>query len=335
MKNVLKFCTFLCLLATLPALAFEGDYIMEERFQAYLYKAKDGKVQAQLSVGEMYLRGRGTEASDEDALYWFLHAARKGNLKAAYKAAHIYLHSDTVQKSPHKAVPWLKLAADAGNPAALYELGVIYGSGLTGRWDSIQALALLARAKLAGYKPAKKEFDRVVAKLVKLKTASSSPFLKASEPANVPDVKVATVKVATTRFRPNVTKDLPNPKQMILARRWDSSNGPSTFLPSYITDCREYAGHIECLSNKLTKQVSNAEVIYRIRTRITDIKNDGRFRLAYANNILSATNNEGTKAMRIKTGWQHREHTMECSLDAEQAISCSRGNAKQVRFSAH
>ena len=131
-------------------MAFEGDYILEERFQAYLFKAKDGEVKAQFTVAEMYQRGRGTEASDEDALYWFLLAANKGNVKAAYKAGYIYLHSKSVPQSPRKAVRWLKLSAKAENPAAQYELGMIYGSGLGGLWDTTRTLGLLAKAKLAG-----------------------------------------------------------------------------------------------------------------------------------------------------------------------------------------
>ncbi len=332
MITVLKYCLYCCLFFALPAMAFEGDYILEERFQAYLFEAKDGKVQAQFSVGEMYQRGRGTEASDEDALYWYLLAARQGNLKAAYKAAYLYLHSETVPKSPRKAVPWLKKSADAGNPAAQYELGVIYGSGLAGQWDSARALALLAKAKLAGYKPAVRAFDKAVGRFVKL---NSKPSRSIPREKKLAKKQVPAMRVAKDRFRPDVTKNLPNPKKMILAKRWDSNNGPSTLLPSYITDCREVAAHIECLSNKLTKQVSSAEVVYRIRTRITDIRNDGRFRLAYANNVLSATNKTGSKAARVKTGWQLNEHRMECSLDAGQAINCSRGNLTQVRFSGH
>jgi len=312
-------------------MAFEGDYILEERFQAYLFKAKDGEVKAQFTVCEMYQRGRGTEASDEDA--WFLLAASKGNVKAAYKAGYIYLHSSTVPQSPRKAVRWLKLSAKAGIPAAQYELGMIYGSGLGGLWDTTRALGLLAKAKLAGYKPANRAFKQVVSQFVKLKSNPSRSVSEKSESVN--DSHVTEVQVVKARFRPNITQNISNPKKMILARRWDSNSGPSTYLPSYITDCREVAAHIECLSNKLTKQVSTAKVVYRIRTRITDIKNDGRFRIAYANNVISAINKPGTKGIRIKTGWQPNEHTMECSLDAGQGISCSRGSSKQFRFTAH
>ena len=333
MRNVLKLYIILCVFISLPAMAFEGDYIMEERFQAYLFKAKDGEVKAQFAVGEMYQRGRGTEASDEDALYWFLLSASKGDVKAAYKAGYIYLHSSSVPQSPRKAVRWLKLAAKAGIPAAQYELGMIYGSGLGGFWDTTRALKLLAKAKLAGYKPADRAFKQVVSQFVKLKSNPSRSVPEKSESVN--DSHVAEVQVVKARFRPNLTKNISNPKQMILARRWDSNSGPSAYLPSYITDCREVAAHIECLSNKLTKQVSTAKVVYRIRTRITDIKNDGHFRIAYANNVISATNKLGTKGIRIKAGWQSNEHTMECSLDEGQAISCSRGNSKQFRFTGH
>jgi hypothetical protein len=334
MKNMLKFSTSLCLLLALSVKAIEGDYILEERFQSYLLQAKDGEIHAQFAVGEMYQRGRGVEASDEDALHWFSLSASQGNLKAAYKAAYLYLHSNSVPQSPQKAVPLLKLAADAGYPAAQYELGLIYGKGLGGFWDSTLAIRLLAKAKVAGYKPAYTAFDKAVGGLVGVKSNALIPA-HVKSPVSIKPKTATMPRVADPRFHPNVAGDKPDPKQMILARQWENGKGPSAFLPSAITNCRDFSNYIECMSTEQTKHVLNAKVIYRIRTRISDIQENGRFHIDYANNVLSATNETGTKAMRIKTGWQVNEHSMECSMNMEEAIKCSRGNSKQFHFSGH
>jgi len=177
-NNVLKFYIFLCMLLAVPVMAFEGDYILEDRFRTVLDDAKAGDPQAQYAVGNMYYRGRGVEASDKEALHWFLRAARQGVLKASYKSAYIYLHSKTVHKSPRKALPWLKLSVESGNPAAMYELAMLYSSRRAGKQNNTRVLTLLSRAKMAGYKPAKVAFEQAVSSLVKANGGSSRPVPK-------------------------------------------------------------------------------------------------------------------------------------------------------------
>ena len=326
MINVLKSYTFLCLFVALPVVAFDGDYILEERFQTNLVNAKNGEAQAQYAVGEMYRRGKGIEASDKEALNWFMHAASQGDLRASYKVAYIYLHSTTVSQAPQKALPWLEISAKSGYPPAQYELGLLYTSHNGVKKDNARALTLLGKAKLAGYQPANRAFNKVMDSLKKKKRNVPKPAPNATQSFDAP-------QVAESRFRPKMVVLNNGPRRMIMAKRWDSDSGPSSYLPSNITDCREFTTYIECLSSELTKQVLGAEVVYRVRTRISDIKENGRFRLAYANNVISATNNSGTRAMKIKTGWQITERKMECSMDAGQSILCSRGNSREFRYS--
>lgn len=178
MDNIIKCCALILLLTTQCVLAFEGDYILEERFQAELGNAKAGDAEAQYAVGEMYYRGRGVEASDKEALHWFLLAARQGVQKAAYRSAYIYLHSKTVRNSTQKALPWLKLSAKSGDPAAMYELAMIYSTKRTSHQNNKRVLTLLSKSKMAGYKPAKVAFERAVSNLVKVNSVSSRKVSK-------------------------------------------------------------------------------------------------------------------------------------------------------------
>jgi TPR repeat protein len=303
--------------------AFEGDYIWDERFKQSLARAQSGQAKDQYTVGDMYLRGRGTRIDPTKALHWFLLAAKQGHSRAAYKAGYLYLHSEKYEQatpqSPAAALPLLHQAAEAGFPPAMYELGLVYGNGIAGYWDSAQALNWFGKARQAGYEPAKAEFAALVRRLVKSNTAAPTQVARAER-----------------RLVPKAApRELLDPRRIIMRSQWKGANGPSALLPSPITRCRKQGADIECLSTTRTMQLESAQVIYRTRTRITDINTDGQFRLSYANNVLSAEAEESRASIGIKTGWQQNEHTLHCSLVAGRTISCAQGPDKMVRYVGH
>ena len=167
-----SFCVLILVLMAQPVLAYDGDYILEERFKAQLEKAKKGDPKAQYAVADMYRKGRGTDVSDKEALHWYVRAARQGIRKAAYKAGYLYLHSETLDSAPKKAAQWLKMASDSGYSPAQYELGLLYSTGKAGKQDNKMALRLLSKAKLAGHEPAEAAFDRVVKQMVRNRSQS-------------------------------------------------------------------------------------------------------------------------------------------------------------------
>ena len=172
-REFVRFCSILLvMLMASPVLAFDGDYVLEDRFLAHLASAKAGDAKAQYAVADMYRKGRGTLANDQEALSWYIRAARQGMRRAAYKAGYLYLHSESVTSSPIKALPWLKMAADSGYSPAQYELGLLYSTGKVGKRDNKLALTLLSKAKLAGHKPAEAAFDRVVKQMVRSQSSS-------------------------------------------------------------------------------------------------------------------------------------------------------------------
>lgn len=312
-------------LVAIPAApAFEGDYIWDERFKQSLVRAESGQVKDQYAVGEMYLRGRGTRIDPAIALHWFLRAAQQGHVRAAYKAGYLYLHSDKygqgVPQSPDKALPLLHQAAEAGYPPAMHELGLVYGSGIGGHWDSAQALNWFGKARQAGYAPAKAGFADLVRRLVKSHSSAPEPTRQLARAQPKPE--------------PAPVEQL-DPRRIIMRSQWKGKNGPSALLPSPITRCRKQGADIECLSAERVMQLESARVVYRTRTKITDINTDGQFRLAYANNVLSAQANDSQRAIGIKIGWQQNEHTLDCSLVAGRTISCAKGNEGLLRFVGH
>ncbi|WP_455198571.1 tetratricopeptide repeat protein [Kaarinaea lacus] len=171
-REWVRLCCTMLLFLTLPAGAFDGDYVLEDRFNAQLAKAKAGDARAQYAVADMYRKGRGTVASDKDALQWYVRAARQGIRRAAYKAGFLYLHSESLEASPKKALPWLEMAADSGYSPAQYELGMLYTTGKAVKRNNKMALTLFSRAKLAGHKPSEAAFNRVVNQMVRSQSAS-------------------------------------------------------------------------------------------------------------------------------------------------------------------
>ena len=178
-RNVLRLCIVILWLGTVliapPLMAYEGDYIWEDRFKAQVDKAKSGSAEAEYSLAEMYLGGRGTAVNEKDAQAWFLKAAKQGHIKAAYRVGYLYLHARTFTQSAKDALPWLIKASNAGFPAAQYELGLLYATGRGVKQDRPAALALLAKAKLHGYAPAREAFDHLVKGLIKHNSLSEPP----------------------------------------------------------------------------------------------------------------------------------------------------------------
>lgn len=320
----------LFLVSTAQVLAFEGDYIWEERFKARLAKAQSGQVGDQYAVADMYFRGRGTQKNANKALRWFLQAAKQGHTKAAYKVGYLYLYAAdlAVANSAKQAFPWIQKSARAGYPPAQYELGLLYFSGKAVAREESQALKWLGRAKSAGYAPARTAFEQTVKRMVEKQ--STPPKTKRNSARKKSRVLKTSVRADNQMLG---EADLPDPKGIILRSKWGSSDGPSTFLPSQLTRCRESVNGIECLSSELNMQLSSTSVVYRTRSRITDINPEGQFRLAYAHNVLSTDAKTDEKpAVAVKTGWQRNEHVLDCSLVAGRTISCAQGTSKQYRF---
>lgn len=162
-------CSALMLLfcITQTALAFEGDYVWEERFKASLEKVRSNKASDQYTLGDMYLSGRGTTMDHKKALHWLLLAAKQNHRKAAYKVGYLYLYGEDLTHKPKQALAWFRRSAQAGHAPAQYELGKLFISGKAGQRDNARALKWLGKAKAAHYGPAEVEFSQVVGRLTK------------------------------------------------------------------------------------------------------------------------------------------------------------------------
>lgn len=164
------------LLIAQTAIAFEGDYIWDERFKTGLHKVASGKARDQYALGEMYLKGRGTPRNPAEALSWFLKAAKQGHTRAAFKAGAILIEGgEGVKPSPKQGIKLLTYSAESGYIPAQYELGMAYATGKAGRRNMSQALQWLGKAKLNGYPEADEAVQKVIQRLVDAQEGQAKP----------------------------------------------------------------------------------------------------------------------------------------------------------------
>jgi|SRR5215469_15823342 len=88
--------------------------------------ADQGKAEAQLYLGKMYMMGQGVLKDSDQAIKWLKESAGQGNADAQFFLGSIYL---LPQKDVPEGMRWMRLAADQGNKDAQYLLGKAYMQG--------------------------------------------------------------------------------------------------------------------------------------------------------------------------------------------------------------
>ena len=100
-------------------------------FEQTFAAAQSGDVEAQRTLGELYLKGEGTSPDVSQAQHWFREAALQGDSQAAWKVAEIFLNQKDAA-GLESALPFLQLAAREQQVDAQKELSRFYAEGLGG-----------------------------------------------------------------------------------------------------------------------------------------------------------------------------------------------------------
>ena len=111
--------------------------------------AKQGDVDAQTILGEMYLDGIGVKQDTKKAYDWLSKAAKSGDKEAQYLLGFMYENGIGVKVDIVKAVNWYEKAANKGDIMAMYNLAFIYKSGAKGvKKDINKAISLLEKVEV-------------------------------------------------------------------------------------------------------------------------------------------------------------------------------------------
>jgi len=92
--------------------------------------ANEGNVDAQTTLGALYLKGRGVTQDFDEARKWFQLAATQGDADAQNFLGGICSEGIGVAPDYVEGVKWYRLAANQGNAAAQNSLGASYSEGL-------------------------------------------------------------------------------------------------------------------------------------------------------------------------------------------------------------
>ena len=123
----------------------------DKAFKYYNMAAKQNDSVAINNVGSLYFSGIGTPRSLSKAAAMFEKASQLGNTEAAVNLSFIYLTKDSAMNNPQAAIQLLKSASEAGNPTAKFMLGYAYFKGFIVEKNYKKAMALIREAANAKY----------------------------------------------------------------------------------------------------------------------------------------------------------------------------------------
>lgn len=291
----------------------------EERFGKELASARNGDMESQYKLGNMYTEGIGTNIDLAKAADAFEQSASKGYAKAEYKLGLIYYEGTGVKASRKTAFKWFKQAADKGYAAAQYYLGKMYASGNGVKRDYATSLAWYTKAVDGGFNQARSEMIDVSEKMAAAKKTETR--------------KVANIATENKIPSGNVTFGIED----LMVAAWSRDGEPVAYLPSAINNCRTEKGKIACYSDNQTRKTADSVIRFKTKSIMRNFSSDGSFDVTYRNLVIDTSNTSATRvieeasepgseviatdAYTVKTGWG-KEHTLECRMIKDSKVSC-------------
>lgn len=110
---------------------------------AYWYEqaAKQGDMDCQFAIANIYENGIGIQVNLQNANYWYYQASLQGDSLSQYRLAKNFENGNGITQSYQDAMYWYLKLAEQGNREAIYKVGVVYDDGLWGfAEDNKQAL---------------------------------------------------------------------------------------------------------------------------------------------------------------------------------------------------
>jgi TPR repeat protein len=182
---LLTFCLVLAFVSCYGADLQAGKRAYEQKDYASAMKelaplAHEGKVDAQVLLGKMYMLGQGVPKDADLALKWFRAASEQGNAEAEFFLGAMYL-------LPAKDIPqgmkWLRLSAEQGTPDAQLLLGMAYLKGTDVPHDLVEADKWLRLAATQGDKFAPSQYERAERQMTPDQIAKARALAEAWKPA--------------------------------------------------------------------------------------------------------------------------------------------------------
>ncbi|MBP1151501.1 tetratricopeptide repeat protein [Methylocaldum sp.] len=122
----------------------EGMAAIERRdysaaFAEFKPMAEQGMPEAQVNLGNLYMKGLGVPLDYVEARHWYEQAARQGDTTAESKLGVLYFYGLGAPIDMGEAARWFSKAAEQGDASAQAVLGSLYASGNGIDKDNAQA----------------------------------------------------------------------------------------------------------------------------------------------------------------------------------------------------
>lgn len=101
--------------------------------------AEQGDANAQVNLGNLYMRGLAVKQDYLTAFDWYAKAARQGNVAGQAKLGLMYYYGLGIQEDRAEAMRWFLKAGEQGDPEAAMVLGTLYDQGSAGRRQPAEA----------------------------------------------------------------------------------------------------------------------------------------------------------------------------------------------------
>jgi TPR repeat protein len=105
------------------------------------------------------------EKNVEESLKWIHKAANNGHINAQYTLGGIYLHGTTVTKDAAEAMRWFRLAAERGHAIAQNDIGYGCEKGVTGITNLQDAYVWYQLAAKQGEKKSQFNLNRLLTRI--------------------------------------------------------------------------------------------------------------------------------------------------------------------------
>ncbi|MDH5649126.1 MAG: hypothetical protein OEY67_05670, partial [Gammaproteobacteria bacterium] len=189
----------------------------------------------------------------------YLAQAKEGDVTAQFVVARRLEKGIGTPKNIDEAFVWYRKAAEKGHP--------------------------LAQFIVDSQKPAAKE--EPVVEPPKPATPAPKPVAKAPEPVAKP-VKVVKAAPAPAPARRNY-----DTAEVILGGKWLRGKNPVGFLPSSRASClKANAMQVICFSEKFSHSVGANELVYTVKSTLSNFENSGSFDVHYLYNVLEVDKNK-------------------------------------------
>ncbi|KAF9921101.1 hypothetical protein FBU30_008909 [Linnemannia zychae] len=130
--------------------SFKQDYNMAMSW--YTKAAEQGSSVAQRSISNLYRDGHGVQQNYLKAMTWFEKAAEQGNAEEAQNIfSNLCQHGHGVQQDYSMAMPWYKKAAEQENANAQCNIGILYFNGHGVQQDYSTAMTWFEKAADQGH----------------------------------------------------------------------------------------------------------------------------------------------------------------------------------------